>query len=241
MTDNALATRPAHKSAWPMAAVFITFILMVGGPIAYVLISWNRAAINAPAKIVQTLSNFAADAARPKINVNELVLTSLGDLHKQSKLVVLKTSINADVTRDEASSRFGIYWGTNTARVLVKDARVQYYIDLAKTSTMNYRFDAASNVLTLTLPKPRLDTEMVGIDPGQISTLDLRGGWARFDKAATRENAILELRPTIITQANAPLVKKQAEEAGREAMGAWLRPLTDSLNKQGVRLRVEYL
>jgi hypothetical protein len=226
----------ARSVAWPLAAVVITLILVAGVPVGYLLI---RAA-TAPGRMMDNLSRTFADMVRPKESVHELVLTSITALHKENKLVVMTTEISADVTREEGSTSWGVYWGTNVARVAVKNARVQYVIDVGKMGTADFIYDPQAKVLTALFPHPHVDTAMVAIDPGQVMTLDLRGGWARFDKQETKEHALAELRPKIVTQASAPFLREAAETRGIEAATKLLQPMADALQRDGVTVRVEY-
>ena len=89
-------------------------------------------------------------------------------------------------------------------------------------------------------PRPHVDTSMVDIDPGQVETLDLRGGWARFDKEDTKDHALAELRPKIVEQAGAPHIRELAEARGIEAAGKLMQPLASVLGRDGVRLCVAY-
>jgi hypothetical protein len=225
-----------RSAAWPAAAAAIALILVVGVPAGYLLI---RAA-TAPGRMLDHLSRALADAARPKVTVNELVLTSITALHKENKLVVMTTEVSADVTREEGSTSWGMYWGTNVARVAVKNARVQYVIDVGKMGTADFLYDSQMKVLTAIFPRPHVDTTMVAIDPGQVMTLDLRGGWARFDKQDTKDHALAELRPKIVTQASAPYLREAADSRGIEAATKLLQPMADALQRDGVTVRVEY-
>jgi len=227
------AKKPVKPRGFPYVPVLI--ILLAGVPLGYVFIKWNRAAMDAPGRFFDAIS----DVVRPKINVNQIVLTSIGDLHKEARLVVLKTSVTADVTRDETYTHWGIYWGTNTARVIAPNAQVQYYIDLSAVGTSNYVYDEASKSLTLTLPPPKLDTDF-SIDPSKIQVPDLRSGWNRWDKDETKDNAVKDLFPALLIQARSPLLLKEAREDGIEAMENWLKPLADTLAKDGVTLVVKY-
>ncbi len=125
-------------------------------------------------------------------------------------------------------------------RGAVRGAKVQYVIDLAGMGTSDFVYEDSTRTLTVLVPRPRVDTEMVAIDPSKIETLDLRGGWARLDKQETREHAIAELRPKVIMQANAPIAKKEAEAAGKEAMAQFLSPLAGNLKNEGVSVAVAY-
>ncbi|HUO10693.1 MAG TPA: DUF4230 domain-containing protein [Phycisphaerae bacterium] len=228
------------STAWAVAAVFIAAFLIVGIPLGITFILWSRAAMNAPTQLGNAMRDLAADVLQPRTTVNEFVFASVQDMQRQQKLVVLQTTVDADVTREEGSTSWGMYWGTNVARVAVHGAHVQYYIDLTTLSTGDFIYDAPAKTLTVTLPPPRLDTSMVSIDPGQIQTLDLRGGWMRWNKEETRDNAITELRPKIIIEASVPLMQKEAREAGQEAVTRFMSPLMTNLSKEGITLNVRY-
>src|SRR4051812_23824654 len=90
---------PRRGVNWPIATVLITMLLVVGGPIAYMLISWTHAIATAPRRMVETISMAAAEAARPKIDIHQVVVNSVSDLKKENKLVVFKAQLNADVTQ----------------------------------------------------------------------------------------------------------------------------------------------
>jgi hypothetical protein len=229
-----------HSSAWPLAATFIAIALVIGLPLGIAFLMWNRAAIDTPARLGNAMQNFAADVLRPQTTINEIVVSTIQDMKKQQKLVVLETTVDADVTREEGSTAWGMYWGTNVARVAVKDAHVQYYIDLSNLGTADFTYSEPAKTLTVSLPPPKLDTTMVSIDPAKIQTLDLRGGWMRWNKSETRDNAIAELRPKIIIQASTSFMQKEARDAGQEATSRFLTPLLTNLNKDGIKLLITY-
>jgi hypothetical protein len=233
---------PNHKrsSLWPVALVLITLLLIVGGPIAYVLVSWSNRIAAAPGRLATMVSQAAADAVRPRLTINEIVLDAIADAHKTSKLVVFDTTLNIDVTREDGTSSWGVYWGTNVARVAVRDAHVPYVIDLTQLGTSDFEYNSEARVVTLTVPRPKIDGNLVSIDPAKIQTLDLRGGWARFDKHDTREHAVAELRPKLITQAQTPFVRKLADDAGIETLTAFVQPLAETLARNGATVKVVY-
>jgi hypothetical protein len=242
MTDSPAKADNTRKysASYAIAMTLIVITLVVGIPLAYVFIMWNRAAIDAPARFGSAMTQFAADAVRPRFTVNQVVFSSLEEMHKEAKLLVLKTTVDADVTRQEGSTSWGMYWGTNVARVAVKGAHVQYSIDLETMGTANFLFDEPTRTVTVFAPHPTIDTDMVSIDPASIQTLDLRGGWMRWDKDETRDHAIAELRPNVIIEASKPFLKKQADEAGREALVNLLYPMAQNLQTQGIKLEVKY-
>jgi hypothetical protein len=219
-----------------VAAVLIVLIVVVGVPLGYLVV---RAA-TLPGRVATTISQAAAEAVRPKVSINEIVLTSLAEVRKENKLVVLTTDISTDVTREEGSTSFGMYWGTNVARVAVRDAHVQWVIDCDKMGTSDYIYNEEAKVLSVTFPRPHVDASMVAIDPGHVQTLDLRGGWARFDKQETRDHAMAELRPKVLVQADVPYVREYAQNRGIEATTRLLLPMAEALRRDGVTLRVTY-
>jgi hypothetical protein len=227
---------PRASRSWAFASVLIV-MMVIGGLLVYYITSHT---FHAMRSVPNALREFATDVGRPKFVVHEVVVSTVEDAHRQSKLVVLNAKVNADVTRMEGSSRWGIYWGTNTARVVVRDARVQYTIDLAGLGSSDFDYNEKTKVLTVTVPRPQIDTQMVSIDPSKIETLDLTGGWARFNKRETWDHAVAELVPKVILEGSRPLVRKEADEAGKEAMLNLLQPLADRVSKEGVSIAVKY-
>jgi len=226
--------------AWAAATVFVVGILAVGVPMGYVVMKWGGAMADVPGKVSGSLSKAAAEVMQPKVTLSEVVMDSIQQLRKENKLVVFTADINADITREEGSSSWGMYWGTNVSRVAVRGARVQYVIDLSNLQTSDIIYNDHAKMLTVFLPRPKIDTAMVAIDPARIQTLDLRGGWARFDKSETRDHAVAELRPQVITQAQAPFVRELAESAGIDAASKLVSPLASALSRDGMEVRVAY-
>ena len=240
LTTPVIIHKRPRSAAWAVAAVMVTIVLLIGVPAAYMVITWSHAVATAPGRLVGTLSQAAADAVRPRVTINEIVLNSISDLHQENKLVVYTADVSTDVTREEGSVSWGMYWGTNVARVAVRDARVQYVIDLDKVSSSDFLYTADVKVLSLSLPRPRIDMSMVAIDPANVQTLDLRGGWARWDKQDTRDHALAELRPKIIAQANARYIRELADTHGLDAAAQLLQPLADTISHDGIKLHVSY-
>jgi len=233
---QAVAGGVRTSRAWAFALMAVVVILTVGFLTWYIAAGW----FTTMKKVPDQIREFAANVARPKVVINEVVMSSVEDVRRQNKLVVLKVTVTADVTRQEGSSSWGMYWGTNTARVVARDARAQYYIDLAGIGTSDFVYDEKAKTVTVTVPRPQLDTQMGSIDPSKIQTLDLSGGWMRWNKRETWERAVAELVPKVITEASRPIWRKQAEDAGKEAMMGLLRPMSDTVGKDGVVVEVRY-
>src|SRR6185503_2437148 len=103
--------------------------------------------------VMADMSHSAAEAMRPRLTMNEIVINSLADIQKQSKLVVFTADINVDVTREEGSTSWGMYWGTNVARSSVRDAKAHYVIDLDKLQTSDFIYSEQARVLTVSVPR----------------------------------------------------------------------------------------
>jgi hypothetical protein len=243
--SNALpaAKQPSTKSSflgWPLATVLLAMVLIVGVPVAYVVMTWSHAVTSGPERLVNSLSAAAAEAVRPKVSINEIVVSSVADLRKESKLVVFSAKVNADVTQVETASSWGIYWGTNTARVIARDAGAPYVIDLSKLNTSDFVYNDEAKVLSLYVPRPKMDTDMVSIDPAKIQTVDLSGGWLRWDKQTTRDHALSEIKTNVVKQANAPYIRQLADAAGIESTTKLLQPMAETLAREGVTVKVNY-
>ena len=61
-----------------------------------------------------------------------------------------------------------------------------------------------------------------------------------WNKQDTKDRAIAELRPKLITQAQAPFVQQLAAEAGLTTTTQFLQPLADTLAKDGTTIKVVY-
>jgi len=225
-------------NAWVIALPLLALILVIGVPVAYVIISWSNQLRTGPGRAADSVAHYFSDAVRPQIDVHTIVMSTLTDVKKTNKLVVAQPVGNIDVTRDDSYASMGVYWGTNRVRIIAHDTKAQFVIDLSRLQTSDFILNGKT--LQVTLPQPHIDVDMVSIDPSKIETVDSRGGWARFDKEETKKMAIAELKPRLIMQADTPLTRRLANEAGIEAMQNLLRPLALELAKEDIDIKVTY-
>ena len=176
------ATPLAKKSttSWAVAAVLVAGILTLGIPLGIAFVMWNRAAVDAPRHLGDAMRSFATEVLQPRGHRQRSYLRQHSGHAASAKLVVLQTTVDADVTRERASG-WGMYWGTNVARVAVRGAHVQYAIDLSSLGTSDFTYNESARTSPSRSPR-HLDTAMIAIDPGQIQTLDLRGGWMQLEQ-----------------------------------------------------------
>ena len=234
---------PAARSHWPwaFATVVIVGLFCVSIPVMTFLYYAHRAAdtaLNLPNRAL----NAAANAVRPRYDITTITTTAITSMQKKSKLVVLETQVGVDITKEEGLHSWGVYWGTNKVRLIARENRVQYFIPLEQIGTADFAFDEAAKTLTVTVPLPRLDEEMVSVqsDPAKIDVREFTNGWARWDKADTLKHAQEALRPKVIEQGRSSIIQEEANRRGLEAVGNFLQPLLTNLTADGVKLEVVY-
>lgn len=137
---------------------------------------------------------------------NTLISTSttafISSIRSEAKYVVASQSLTVTVARaEEYRGWWGFYLGTTTARIRVDDCRVQYIIPTDKVSTDDFMFDRSRNTLTVTLPRPVLDQDIVDIptDPAKW-WIESSSGWSRFNRAEVVADAQRAIRnETLVT------------------------------------------
>src|SRR4051812_29928884 len=196
-----------------------------------------------PAHISRNISAGLAQAFQPKVNVNTVIYTTLSNMVSQSKLVVLSAQINADLTKSNEKVIWGVPLGTTTVTVRALDNRVQYYVPLTNLSKADFRYDDVHKRLTLRVPTPRIDEDLVEVqsDPSKIEfRTDV--GWARLDSRSgqfLREQAQKELRPAIVREGNSSIYIDKAKTNAKENLKKLLEPMATRL-KEDVELEIDF-
>jgi hypothetical protein len=196
-----------------------------------------------PAHLAQIASSGLAQAFQPRVNVNTVIYTTLSNMVSQSKLVVLNTHINVDLTKSNEKVIWGVPLGTTTVKVRALDNIVQYYVPLTNISKADFKYDDVHKRLTLRVPAPRLDEDLVEVqsDPGKIEfRTDV--GWARLDSRSgqfLREQAQKELRPAIVREGNSSIYIDKAKTNAKESLKKLLEPMATRL-KEDVELELEF-
>ena len=137
---------------------------------------------------------------------NTFITTSttafISSIRSEAKYVVASQSLTVTIDRaEEYRGWWGFYLGTTTARIRVDDCRVQYIIPTEKVRADDFVFDRARNTLTVTLPRPVLDQDIVDIptDPAKW-WIESSSGWSRFNKAEVAAQAQKAMRnETLVT------------------------------------------
>jgi hypothetical protein len=172
------------------------------------------------------------------------VASTIGELKREQKLVVLTVPITVMMHRTSEKNIGGILpLGTTEMMMVVDDNRVQYIVQLQGITENDFVFDVARKTVTVRIPQPELDVEMVSVqsDPSKIHVMT-NVGWARLDSSSgekLRELARKELRETVIGEGMKPFIQDQARISAELAVRKLLTPLTRSL-EDGVELKIEF-
>ena len=235
-----LITKPTPRSSGSGTAWAIAFAVVAVTAIAAVAFMFRECS---PAYISRNISSGLAQAFQPKVNVNTVIYTTLSNMVNQSKLVVLSTQINVDLTKSNEKVIWGVPLGTTTVTVRALDNRVQYCVPLTNISKGDFRYDGVHKRLTLRVPAPRIDEDLVEVqsDPSKIEfRTDV--GWARLNSRSgqfLRDQAQRELRPAIVREGNNSLYLDRAKSNAREDLKKLLEPLGTKL-KEDVEVEVEF-
>src|SRR5256885_1500504 len=235
-----LTTKPIPSPSGSGTAWAIAFAVVAITAIAAVSFMFRECS---PARISRNISSGLAQAFQAKVNVNTIIYTTLSNMVNQSKLVVLSTQINVDLTKSNEKVIWGVPLGTTTVTVRALDNRVQYYVPLANISKGDFRYDDVHKRLTLRVPSPRIDEELVDVqsDPSKIEfRTDV--GWARLNSRSgqfLRDQAQRELRPAIVREGNNSLYLDKAKSNALESFKKLLEPLGTKL-KEDVEVEVEF-
>lgn len=192
------------KSSWPIAAVFIVLILTVG----FLLFTQNISAI--PGKVAGWIH------WGPDYHITRITSTAIGEIKKESKLVVMSTQITV---YEKITSEKRVLWGklnlgTTVVEMRVHGNKVQYVIATQAIRSDSFHWDAKENELVIEVPSPILDEEIIEVqsDPKRIEVhKDI--GWARLESYSgkTLENQIRSnLRTLVIQQGKSELLLDKA-------------------------------
>lgn len=184
-------------------------------------------------------------AVQPRISVTTAVAATVGDLKRESKLVVLSLPIS--ITIHKISTKDPLWGilpqGTSEVLMMVPDNRVQYVLHLEPVTASNFEFDAANHKLRFQAPAPVLDEEMVSMqaDPDKIKIMSSTG-WLRMDrftgeklKAAARQ----DVRNQVLAEARRPHYQDVAREIAELHLRKLLEPMMRTMDSN-VALVIEF-
>jgi hypothetical protein len=229
-------SRRRQKDFLPLAVVgFLAFLAccLVGG---WILL-----------RIVRSVGDGLGSAFKPTVSYTTLISGAVGRLQQESKLIVLRAEVAAEVTKESQKMQrlfgYDLDLGTTMVRIRARENQVQFFVPLTSLSDKSFEYQSREKRLVFRAPLPRLDTNLVEVqsDPAKIE-VDTRVGWARLDSYSgqfLRDEAKRELRPAVLAVANNELLTDKAKLAARESLQALLRPVSGAL-MEGVELWIEF-
>lgn len=216
---------PPNRFNWPVA--FTIVVLFLGGTSAFFLYRFF-------------------DGFRPKSIINEKIVntTAISELKRRAKLAVLsaKVASRTEVTNDKLIGAFGFSFPVGTTRVTLQalQNRVQFVVPLELINTNKIRFNQDSHELTVVLPHPIVDDELVEID--QFPEVRTEVGWFRFDSRSgevARNTARQQLRDSVIREARGEVYQAASRDAARDAALKLLEPAIAHLPGY-IHIRIEF-
>jgi hypothetical protein len=197
---------------WALTLFGIVFILS-GSFIAYKLLS-------IPEETSKVLSNIL----KPNIKYETIVLSTIGEIKKESKFVVQSTEINLTI---EKSTTKTILWdklnlGTTVVEMQISGNKVQYILPLDLIAASIFKWDEKTGEVVVSVPMPILDEDIVEVqsNPDKIK-IKKDIGWARLDKNSGKylEDEIRKsLRNKVIEEGKKKILLEEAHRNAEKAI-----------------------
>jgi hypothetical protein len=176
----------------------------------------------------------AENIIRPerKVTIDSIIYSTIGELKKESKIVVMTGEVNLSVKRSHTKFFSRLNLGTTAGEVLVPKNKVQYVIPTNAISEESFRWNDETGEVSIEIPTPVIDEEIVEIqsDPSLIKVRK-EIGWGRLE---SRSGEFLErqirqdLRSLVIEEGKGyklmlEQAKKNAQEVIRELFETFMR------------------
>jgi len=185
------------------------------------------------------------NVVQPRISITTAVAATVGDLKRESKLVVLSLPIS--ITIHKISSKDPLWGilpqGTSEVLMLVPDNRVQYVLHLEQITAENFDYDSSSHKLKFHAPAPVLDEEMISMqsDPDKVKIMSSTG-WLRMDRFTgekLKTAARSDVRNQVLAEARRPHYQDVAREIAELHLRKLLEPMMRTMDSN-VKLVVEF-
>ena len=125
----------------------------------------------------------AENIIRPerKVTIDSIIYSTIGELKKESKIVVMTGEVNLSVKRSHTKFFSRLNLGTTVVEVLVPQNKVQYVIPTNAISEESFRWNDETGEVSIEIPTPVIDEEIVEIqsDPSLIKVRK-EIGWGRL-------------------------------------------------------------
>lgn len=181
-------------------------------------------------------------------NTNVSVFSVAESLQRQSKLIVQTALITVDQTLEKESilslGGFAFELGSSNLRMVSMGNKVQYYIPMHKISDNDIQWNSETKVLTIRVPLPVVDSDMVELqeNPRQIIFLG-ENSW--FDWASGNglpkltQQAKEDMREYVLRTARTHYYMSLAKENAQRELERLLETIIRPMNLQA-RIIVEF-
>ncbi len=222
--------------AWAFAVVAVVGILAVAG-IVWKIVSLPEKAVDATQETINKTLETAEKILRPKVEINEVIINTLGELHKQSKLVVMSETV--DLVMERSSTKKFLWdklsMGTTVVEMRVRENKVQYILPLEQVTRDSFHWDDSKGEIVIDIPRPVIDRDIVEVqsNPNLIDVRTERG-WARLKSKSGKflENQIRgDLRQELIRQGNNEIY---LNEAHRKAEAVVRQLIEQLMQERGI-------
>ncbi|MFA6244948.1 MAG: DUF4230 domain-containing protein [Candidatus Hydrogenedentales bacterium] len=188
-------------------------------------------------------------AFKTEVNYRTTFLGAIESARESGKLVVYTQTVTAVVAKTSEKTyaiKFigDIKVGDTVTSLRAQGNKVQYFIPLDAIDESDFSYDPEQKCLTVSLPRPVLDKEMVEVQSNpDFIEIQTNVGWGRlgsYSGAFLEEQAKRELRDAVISEGSKPMLQEKADAEGESLVRTkLLAPLVQAL-ADGVTLKVEY-
>lgn len=261
-SDNTNATQKSTGTAeggkprlvavvWVLACVLIV-VIVAGVYVIDQVISAGKndnqetsLQIDSDLTVPQAAAAKLADAFESKTSVATLLLPVLQEIKGNPKLVVMTTTLNVTVKKENIKppARGALDLGTTGVTLRANGNGVQYFVPLASAGIDSFRFDPATKVLTVAFPPVQLDKAVVDLQTTP-AMIDIRtdAGWARLDRYSGEDllgQARQDILAAVFQEAGMPILMEKARESARKKLMKMLEPVQHSIGED-VKLEVRF-
>jgi len=140
------------------------------------------------------------------------------------------------------------YRDSTTVRLVAKDNKVQYYVQLEDITEESVTYDSVSGTLTLDIPYLTLDQDLIQVqtDPSKIWIMSEKGfydtmaDWIRSDEHKISALMLNKLKPLVIQEANSPEKLQIASKNAQPQLEYLLRMLVDKTDLKVNAIRIQF-
>jgi len=234
-----------------VAAAILLYVFFYRAPMQLATSAKDLAgdALTAAENSAGKLADGLRGAFKTQVNYRTAFLGSIESARESGKLVVYTQTVTA-VVEKTSEKKYAIKFigdiklGDTVTSLRAQGNKVQYYIPLDGLDESDFAYDPGQKCLTVTLPRPVLDSEMVEVQSNpDLIEIQTNVGWGRlggYSGAYLEDQAKKELRDAVLQEGSKPTLQEKADAEGESLVRSkLLAPLVNSL-ADGVTMKVVY-